>query len=102
MENPGNATAPTVAIPSIASAMCTAQSVRRSPNSRVPSSGSTIQTRLFASRALSAASSSDRMASSGRAKQIAGDLRHSPRERGVVVRRARVQSRGAQPDVSSK
>ena len=43
----GSATADATTSPSSMSATCTAQSVRpSSPNSRVPSSGSTIQTRL--------------------------------------------------------
>ena len=46
--SPGSATAPTVGTPSIASATCTAQSLRPSPYSRVPSSGSMIHTRRLA------------------------------------------------------
>ena len=45
--SPGSATAPMLATPSIASATCTAQSVRASPYSRVPSTGSTIHTRAL-------------------------------------------------------
>src|SRR5204862_7987876 len=53
----GRATAPTAAWPSMARATCTAQSSRRSANSRVPSSGSTIHTRRADSRAGSSADS---------------------------------------------
>src|SRR6478752_5552113 len=54
----GRATAPAVRSPSCHSATWTAQSSRgTSENSRVPSSGSTIQTRLLVSRALSSLSS---------------------------------------------
>ena len=42
---PGSATVATLGMPLNASATCTAQSVRPSPHSRVPSSGSTIHTR---------------------------------------------------------
>src|SRR5438128_1165190 len=48
----GSATAPAAGSPSMTSATCTAQSVRGgSPNSRVPSRGSTIQTRAASRRA---------------------------------------------------
>ena len=56
-----------------ASATCTAQSVRPSPHSRVPSSGSTIHTRSRASRAGESLDSSDSTASSGRALGQAGE-----------------------------
>ena len=54
-------------MPLNASATCTAQSVRPSPHSRVPSSGSTIHTRSRSSRTGESFDSSDRIASSGRA-----------------------------------
>ncbi len=69
--SPGSATAPTVATPSTASATCTAQSVRPSPYSRVPSTGSMIHTRDCASRVPSHCISSDSSPSSGRASRIA-------------------------------
>ena len=51
MPGPGRATAATVGNPFSTSATCTAQSVRgSSPNSRVPSSGSTIQVRAASTR----------------------------------------------------
>ncbi len=64
---PGSATAPASGVPARStSATCTAQSTRGgSLNSRVPSRGSTIQTRSASSRARSSLASSDRMASSG-------------------------------------
>src|SRR6478735_4739006 len=63
----GRATAPAVRSPSCHSATWTAQSSRgTSENSRVPSSGSTIQTRSLLSRALSSLPSSDSTESSGR------------------------------------
>ena len=63
----GRATAPAVGTPRSARAMCTAQSLRPgSPYSRVPSKGSTIQTRSFSSRVRSSAPSSERMPSSGK------------------------------------
>ena len=70
----GSATAPAVSSPRSHSATCTAQSVRPgSPNSLVPSSGSTIQTRLADSRAGSSAPSSDSTASPGRSRgQLGG------------------------------
>ena len=61
-------------VPPIVSATCTAQSVRpSSPNSRVPSSGSTIHTRSAPSRTGSSAASSDSTASSGWAAGEGGD-----------------------------
>ena len=63
----GSATAPTLRSPRSQSATWTAQSVRPgSPNSLVPSSGSTIQTLLADSRAGSSRPSSDSTASAGR------------------------------------
>ena len=57
---PGRATAPTTGSPSRAMATCTAKSSRPgSPNSRVPSSGSTIQTRRRSRRVRSSTDSSD-------------------------------------------
>ena len=63
---PGRATAPISGLPSMASATCTAQSVRSSPYSRVPSTGSMIQTRDFERRSRLSFSSSDNNPSSGR------------------------------------
>ena len=64
----GSATAPAVGTPFSTRATCTAQSDRPgSEYSRVPSSGSTIQTRSADKRARSSRPSSERMASSGRA-----------------------------------
>ncbi len=82
----GRATALVVMCPSRARAMCTAQSVRpSSPNSRVPSSGSTIQTRRDESRSERSAASSERMGSSGRAvvnrSQMSWLARRSPAPR---------------------
>ena len=63
----GSATAPAVSSPRSHSATCTAQSVRPgSPNSLVPSSGSTIHTRSALSRAGSSRPSSESTASPGR------------------------------------
>src|SRR5450755_3770181 len=65
----GRATVPAVSSPRSQRATCTAQSVRpASPNSRVPSSGSTIHTRLADSRAGSSRPSSESTASSGRSR----------------------------------
>src|SRR5918994_1539743 len=64
----GSAPAPATGDPATTRATCTAQSVRgSSPNSRVPSSGSTTQTRSASSRAGSETPSSDSTASPGRA-----------------------------------
>ena len=63
----GSATAAAVSSPADHSATCTAQSCRPgSPYSRVPSSGSTIQTRSASSRRGSSAASSLKTTSSGR------------------------------------
>src|SRR3954453_15712792 len=63
----GSATAPATRSPSCQRATWTAQSSRgTSENSRVPSRGSTIQTRLVVSRPLSSLPSSESTASAGR------------------------------------
>ena len=72
----GSATAPAASAPCSTSATCTAQSVRSdSPNSRVPSSGSTIQARSAPSRLRSSGASSESTASSGKRSRSSERIR---------------------------
>src|SRR5215831_10597279 len=83
----GSATAPAVSAPRSQSATWTAQSVRPgSPNSLVPSSGSTIHTRSAASRARSSRPSSDSTASPGR-RAASPATRNSCESRSPALRR---------------
>src|SRR5215469_5753418 len=84
----GSATAPAVSAPRSQSATWTAQSVRPgSPNSLVPSSGSTIHTRPAASRAMSSRPSSDRTASPG-LRAASSAARNSCESRSPALRRS--------------
>src|SRR5215471_7263026 len=84
----GSATAPAVSAPRSQSATWTAQSVRPgSPNSLVPSSGSTIHTRSAASRAMSSRPSSDRTASPG-LRAASSAARNSCESRSPALRRS--------------
>ena len=81
---------------STTSAMCTAQSLRpASPNSRVPSSGSTIHTRARSRRTRSSLDSSERIASSGRASRKHGEDQRVRLAIAVVLARAVVPGAGA-------
>src|SRR5580693_6951998 len=97
----GSATAPADSSPRSHNATCTAQSVRPgSPNSLVPSSGSTIQTRSADNRSALSLPSSDKIASAGRSR-ASSLARNSCANRSPALRRSSPDRDGSARSSSS-